>query len=271
MDFFGFSIVIANLNSGKYLRDALNSIIMQNYPNYEIIIMDGGSTDNSIEIINEFTAYISYWQSRPDKGQSDAFNQGFARATKEWLFWLNADDFLLKDSLFRLNNKMHHYKNCRWFVFDECVVDEKGICKNVKYTPQWNNFFMSKLGPMVPSQTCIFKKELFNKTKGFDLTLYWAMDNDMWLQFYNLGEKYINVHEYLYAFRINDDSKTFSNGYKTERSEERHRQTQYLLRKNHFVVQYQYLRLWQLIKLFTVSLNRILNNIRFRNKNLIWW
>ncbi len=51
---------------------------------------------------------------------------------------------------------------------------------------------------MVPSQTCIFQRELFNKTEGFDLALYWAMDNDMWLQFYNLGEKYINVHEYLY-------------------------------------------------------------------------
>lgn len=124
---------------------------------------------------------------------------------------------------------------------------------------------------MVPPQTCIFQKELFYETKGFDLALYWAMDNDMWLQFYNLGEKYINVHEYLYAFRINDESKTFSDGCKTKRSKERHRQTQYLLKKNHFVVQYQWLRLWQIIKLFTIISPRIFNNLLYRHKNLKWW
>ena len=91
-----FSIVIANYISGKYLEAALLSVIRQNYPAVEIIVMDAGSTDNSVDIIRKYDQHIAYWVSEKDKGQSDAFNKGFAKAKNEWLLWLNADDFLCK-------------------------------------------------------------------------------------------------------------------------------------------------------------------------------
>lgn len=106
----GFSIVIANYNSGKYLEDALLSVIKQNYPKVQLIVIDGESKDNSVEIIKKYDAHIDYWVSEKDKGQSDAFNKGFAKAKYDWLFWLNADDFLTQNSLFnlsRLINKNH--------------------------------------------------------------------------------------------------------------------------------------------------------------------
>ena len=196
-DYIGFSIVIANYNSGKYLEDALVSIFDQNYPNYELIIIDGGSTDNSVDIIKKYSEKIAYWQSKKDKGQSDAFNQGFSKATKEWLFWLNADDFLLENSLFRLSDKMKKFPGYNWYVFNECLVDRHGKCLRVSCFPQWNNFFMGKLGPMAPCATTIFKKSLFNSSRGFDEKLYWSMDYDLWIQFFKLGEKYYNINEYI--------------------------------------------------------------------------
>ena len=106
MSNLGFSIVIANYNSGKYLEDAILSVIKQNYPKVQLIIIDGASTDNSMDVIRRYDKDIDYWVSEKDQGQSDAFNKGFRQAKYEWLFWLNADDFLLQDSLFSLDKEM---------------------------------------------------------------------------------------------------------------------------------------------------------------------
>ena len=106
MNYLGFSIVIANYNSGKYLEDAILSVAKQHYPKVQLIVIDGASTDNSVDIIKRHEKDIDYWISEKDNGQSDAFNKGFMQARYDWLFWLNADDFLLKDSLFKLDNGM---------------------------------------------------------------------------------------------------------------------------------------------------------------------
>ena len=91
----GYSIVIANYNSGRFLEDAILSVIKQNYPKVQLIIIDGGSIDNSVDIIKRYEQYIDFWVSEKDSGQSEAFNKGFIQAKYDWLFWLNADDFLL--------------------------------------------------------------------------------------------------------------------------------------------------------------------------------
>lgn len=112
MSNLGFSIVIANYNSGQYLEDAILSVIKQNYPKVQLIIIDGASTDNSVDVIRRYDKYIDYWVSEKDQGQSDAFNKGFKQAKNEWLFWLNADDFLLQDSLFSLDKEMRMLLSC---------------------------------------------------------------------------------------------------------------------------------------------------------------
>lgn len=130
---------------------------------------------------------------------------------------------------------------------------------------------MSKLGPMAPSATTVFHKSLFDESKGFDESLYWAMDYDLWIQFFKLGDKYYNLHEYIYAFRINEKSKTLSDGINTKRSEERIRQTAYLLKKNRMVVKMGYLPLWRLLKCFLVGFQRLWDNYKWRGRDLRWW
>lgn len=274
-NYIGFSIVIANYNSGRFLEDALLSVIKQNYPNVQLIVMDGGSTDNSINIIKKYEKHIDYWISEKDKGQSDAFNKGFAKAKNDWLFWLNADDFLLEDSLKALNHgiqkQIKRNPKLKWFCFDNLLTDCNGNCVQALYGPQYNSFFMNKLGPQVHSATTIFHRTIFDQSRKFDLNLYWSMDLDLWIQFHILGYKYNNLRTFAYAIRINDQSKTFSQGLKVNRSPERWKQTSYMWRNNNFSVNRRYILPWRIYKCFTMLPIKLIYTLRKRGKNAIWF
>lgn len=86
------SIITPSFNHAKYLEDTINSVLSQNYPNLEYIVIDGGSTDGSLDIIKKYADRLTYWISEPDKGHGDALNKGFKRATGEIMSWLNSDD-----------------------------------------------------------------------------------------------------------------------------------------------------------------------------------
>ena len=96
------TIITPSFNQGAYIEETIRSVLLQGYPNLEYLIIDGGSTDQTVDIIKKYAAWITYWVSEPDRGQSDAINKGLARATGEWVNWLNSDDFLLPGALFAL-------------------------------------------------------------------------------------------------------------------------------------------------------------------------
>ena len=98
------SIVTPSFNQGKFLEKTIRSVLLQNYPNLEFIIIDGGSSDNSVEILSKYASFLTYWVSEPDKGQSDALNKGIGRCTGEIFNWLNSDDYLAPDAFFFLGN-----------------------------------------------------------------------------------------------------------------------------------------------------------------------
>ena len=93
------SVVVPSYNQGHYLAACLQSIVAQGYPNLQLMVMDGGSTDASLAIIESYRASIDHWQSRPDGGQASAINEGMARADGELIYWLNSDDLLGRDAL----------------------------------------------------------------------------------------------------------------------------------------------------------------------------
>lgn len=274
-DCIGFSIVIANYNSGRYLEDALLSVIKQNYPKVQLIVIDGGSTDNSVDVIKKHEKFIDYWVSEKDKGQSDAFNKGFAKAKYDWLFWLNADDFLIKDSLYNLSNLMNlelqNYPDIKWFNFDSLLTDEKGTCVQALYGPQYNHYFIKRLGPQIHSATTIFHKNLYNKSRKFDLDLFWSMDLDLWIQFHCLGYQYLTLRTFAYAIRINDQSKTFSQGLKVTRSEERWRQTAYMWKNNNFRVKRSWILPWRIYKAFSMLPVKLLRTAQLKGANIKWF
>jgi glycosyltransferase involved in cell wall biosynthesis len=93
------SIVTPSFNQGQFLEETIRSILLQGYPNLEYVIMDGGSTDDSVEIIRKYQEHLSFWVSEKDAGQSDAINKGFARCSGELLNWINSDDVLMLGAL----------------------------------------------------------------------------------------------------------------------------------------------------------------------------
>ena len=276
-DSIRFSIVVVNYNMGKYLEDALLSIIHQDYPKelIQLIVIDGGSKDNSVDIIKKYASHIYYWVSEPDKGQSDAFNKGFKQASHEWLFWLNADDFLLKDALRNIASAMKKELKKdnakKWFCFDSMMANEEGICLKVFYGPQWNNFFMQKLGPQVHSPTSIFHRDLFYNSKGFDIKLNWSMDLDLWVQFFKMGYQYTTIHKFTYVIRMNEQSKTLSGGPNSKPSKERLEQSGYMWNKNNFYPNSKYIPYWRIYKGLTILPSRLIYHIIHKNKKLIWW
>src|SRR5471032_696184 len=102
MAFPSISIVTPSYNQGQYLDETIRSVLDQKYPNLQYIIIDGGSTDNSVEVIKKYEKHLSYWVSEKDKGQTDALNKGVAKCTGEIFGYINSDDLLLPKSLERV-------------------------------------------------------------------------------------------------------------------------------------------------------------------------
>lgn len=114
MNYPKISIITPSFNQGKFLEGTILSVLNQNYPNLEYIIMDGGSTDNSIEIIKKYVDKLTYWQSKPDDGQSAAINEGFRHATGEIFCWLNSDDQYTEGALKIVGEYFTNHPECQW-------------------------------------------------------------------------------------------------------------------------------------------------------------
>lgn len=205
-----FSIVIVNFNHGKYLEQAIKSVLNQGCNNFELIIVDGVSTDNSIEIINKYSEQVAWWVSEPDQGQSDAFNKGFAHAKGTFFLWLNADDLLLPGALVAVSNYLQKHPFCQWLAGDTVYFDKNETIQRCLYGPYWNTYLMQQttVCNMVNGPSSIFHHSLFEKVNGFNKDLHYVMDMDLWIKFVDHGSRFSRLHRYIWGFRIHEESKT---------------------------------------------------------------
>lgn len=178
------SIVTPSYNQGKFLEKTIQSVINQGYENLEYIIIDGGSTDNSVEIIKKYESHIDFWVSEKDNGQSDAINKGFSHATGDIFYWINSDDFLLP-------NALHTIGNYNW-TRDIGAVVGVGHIINLKdeiiYTPQFYNPIKTEDlyhwtdGRDFMQPACFFSRDAWIDCKGLNESLYFCMDVDLWIK-----------------------------------------------------------------------------------------
>ena len=210
------SIVIANYNYGRFLEDAMRSIFIQADADglndeVELIVVDGGSTDNSVEIIKKYADRISWWVSERDRGQSDAFNKGFAKARGKYLTWLNADDVLVSGCLKRVISQMKRHPDCQWFTGNliRFLESDKSLMQ-VEWGPNWYPGFLQRRNSPIVSYgpTTFFGKELYERVGRIDESCNLIMDSDLWLRFMAAGVKQRRVRCLCWAFRMHEASKT---------------------------------------------------------------
>lgn len=204
------SIVIANYNYGRFLEEAIQSVLSQSCDDYELIIVDGGSTDNSVEIIKKYEDKIAWWVSEKDKGQSDAFNKGFAHAKGRLLTWLNADDVMLPGVIAKLKYAAEKHPKCEWFTGNFVrFLSNRKLCE-VTWGPNWYpNLFQTRHSPVVSfGPTTFFSKRAFDDVGGFYEDLHYIMDAELWERFILHGIKQRRLRFYCWGFRMHKDSKT---------------------------------------------------------------
>lgn len=213
MYFPKISIVTPSYNQGQYIEETILSVINQNYPNLEYIIIDGGSTDNTIDIIKKYEKHLTYWVSEPDHGQSHAINKGLKKCTGDIFNWLNSDDYLEPEALFHVANKFKEKSNAklvcgynRRFVDDSKSV-ERHVRTRISNQLEKSIVFNSIDFRQSPS---FFKLSCVKSLGGVNKALNYVMDNDLFLRFllkYGQNEIYFIDH-ILVNYRLHQDSKT---------------------------------------------------------------
>ena len=201
------SIVTPSYNQAEFLERTILSVLNQNYPNLEYIIIDGGSTDGSVEIIKKYEQFINYWVSEKDKGQSDAINKGFEKSTGEILAWQNSDDVYL-DGAFRKVVKVFEKHSDADLVFGDIYLIDKmsAIIRDIRYVP----FSLSCLvheGWNVTNQAAFWRQKVAKDVGMFDENLQYGMDFDWFVRVAKSGNRYRNIHDFLGGFRIHEVAK----------------------------------------------------------------
>ena len=158
-----------------------------------------------------------------DEGQSDALNKGFAKAKGEWLFWLNADDVLLPGALKKVHQLTTHNSQLTtstWLAGDTVYIDEKGLIKDVRTDAKWRPWHGSKISVWTGGPSAFFRRSLWERLGGFDTSLKYVMDIDLWTRWAKAGVKFEGLGEYVWGFRLHDGSKTGSGGNRAAQLEE---------------------------------------------------
>ncbi|MGI9145089.1 MAG: glycosyltransferase family 2 protein [Chloroflexota bacterium] len=176
------SIVTPSFNQADFLEKTIRSVLLQGYPDLEYIVVDGGSTDGSVEIIRKYERHLAYWVSETDAGQSHAINKGFSRATGDIFAWLNSDDFYAPGVLSRVAAEFAARPEIG-LVYGDCLFLDEGDGSTRLRPARQMGFDRLLVGdnPIWQPST-FFRRSVFEEAGGVDESLHLALDYDLWLR-----------------------------------------------------------------------------------------
>jgi glycosyltransferase involved in cell wall biosynthesis len=219
------SIVTPSYNQGQFIEEAIRSILLQGYPDLEYIIIDGGSTDRTVEIIKKYEPWLAYWESKPDKGQSHAINKGLEKSTGKLFNWHNSDDILMPDSLTTIARAMLEHPEAGYIHGKRIFIDEAGNVwggnkdsynNTVSFSPELaESVSVLKTGCQ---PTCLMDRDLVIQAGRVDENLHYIMDIDLLLRI-ALIKPPIHIDSPMTYVRIHPDTKSLQ--WNSQRARER--------------------------------------------------
>jgi glycosyltransferase involved in cell wall biosynthesis len=176
------SIVTPSLNQARFLEAAIQSVLSQSYPRLEYIIVDGGSTDGSVDIIKKYASQLAWWVSQRDEGQTDAINKGFERARGRILAWLNSDDTYAPGAVAEAVNFLDQHPETGLVYGDANYINEAGGVIG-KFPAAQTDYRRLRQGYVhIPQQASFFRGDLWKALGPLDPSFYFAMDYDLWVR-----------------------------------------------------------------------------------------
>jgi glycosyltransferase involved in cell wall biosynthesis len=180
------SVVTPSYNQGGFIEETIRSVLLQGYPNLEYSIIDGGSTDNSQEVITRYEPWLSYWESETDRGQAHAINKGWQRASGEILAWLNSDDIYLPNALTQVGMAFLYESNPIAVIGSSILTDERSNVLHEKRVGRGGldlDPLLILKGGDVPAQPSIFiHRRVFETLGGLKEALFYTLDWEYWLR-----------------------------------------------------------------------------------------
>lgn len=201
------SIVTPSYNQGDFLEKTIESVLSQGYPDLEYIVMDGGSTDESVAIIRKFEDHIKFWQSEPDKGQSDALRSGFARTSGNILAWLNSDDTLVPGILHVVGAYFASHPDDDLLYGNVNFIDAQGKLMYTAY-PYLDLGVLIYENRFIPQQAMFWRREIYDRVGGVNPDLCFAMDFDLTLKFLLAGARVAKIPRVLANYRFHPAAKS---------------------------------------------------------------
>lgn len=202
------SIVTPSYNQARFLGETMESILSQDYPNVEYIVVDGGSTDGSVEIIKRYERHLAYWVSEKDGGQSDAIMKGFDRVTGEIFTWVNSDDVLFPGCLRQIAQAYVEHREPDLIHTNACYIDAESRITRFVRVPCQSRFMFFRGVWNVVAPTLFYKTSFFRSVGGLNKAYYLSMDFDVWMRMMLAGARTAHVGRYLGGFRWHPRSKT---------------------------------------------------------------
>lgn len=203
------SIVTPSYNQGAFIEETIRSVLLQGYPDLEYIIVDGGSTDDTTEIIGKYARWLSHWIREPDRGQSHAINKGWRRSTGDYVSWLNSDDVLLPQSLYRAASALARDERLSIAYGHTAVCDESShIHKQIKGRAFDLGVMLQRWTGPLTQPGFLMRRAVLDRVGFLNESLEYVMDFEYWVRIAQSGGKGQSLDHALAAIRRHSDTKS---------------------------------------------------------------